>query len=85
MPVWGVRLSDRRFGARRQIHVFYLKRDLVRNLSGNDVYRTNSLIILVKNMLCSRLHRQTGVILIIFSWADPRIRPGAPGQGGGEV
>ena len=38
----------------------YMKRQLNQNLSGNEVYSTNSLILLVKNMLCSRLHGQKG-------------------------
>jgi hypothetical protein len=30
-----------------------MERELNQNLSGNEVYHTNSLILLVKNMLCS--------------------------------
>ena len=32
----------------------------------NEVYRTNYRISLVKNMLCSKFHRQKGFILILF-------------------
>ena len=35
---------------------------------GNDVYCTNSLILLVKNMMCSKLHCQKGSSLIPFSY-----------------
>ena len=38
------------------------------NLSGDEVYRTNSLISLSKNMLCSELQRQTGFHSILFSY-----------------
>ena len=37
-----------------------MKRELDHNLFGNEVYRTNSLILLVKNMLCNKLHCQKG-------------------------
>ena len=39
---------------------FIMKRELDSNLYGNEVCYTNSLILLVKNLLCSRLHRQKG-------------------------
>jgi hypothetical protein len=39
---------------------FEFKRD------GNEVYRTNSLILLAKNMLCSKLHRQKVLIKFPF-------------------
>ena len=32
---------------------FHMKRDLIQNLSGNEVYHTNSVILPVKNMLCT--------------------------------
>jgi hypothetical protein len=34
----------------------YLRRELNYNLSGKEVYYTNSLILPLKNMLCSKLH-----------------------------
>ena len=37
-------------------------------MSGNEVCYTNSLILLVKNMLCSKLHRQKGFNGIPFSY-----------------
>ena len=43
-----------------------MKRELYQNLSGNEVYYTNSSILLVKNMLCSKLHCQKGFDLILF-------------------
>ena len=53
----------------------YIKRELNWNLSGNEVCYTNSLILLVKNMLCSKLHRHTDFYLIIFSFRIwPRIQ-----------
>ena len=45
---------------------FYMKREVNQNVSGDEVYYTNSLISLVKNMLCSRLHCQKGFNLIPF-------------------
>ena len=45
-----------------------MKRDLNLNLSANEVYYTNSLILLVKNMLCSKLHCQKGFDLNPFSY-----------------
>ena len=45
-----------------------MKRDLNSNLSGNQVYYTNSLLLLVKNMLCSKLYRQKGFNLNPFSY-----------------
>jgi len=36
------------------------------NLSGNEVYYTDSLALLVKNMLCSELLCQKGFDLILF-------------------
>ena len=44
--------------------------DLIRRgfqLFGSEVYHTNSLILLVKNMLCSKLHCQKGYNLNTFS------------------
>ena len=35
-----------------------MTRELYENLSSNEVFQTNSLIVLVKNMLCSEFHRQ---------------------------
>ena len=40
------------------------------HLSGNEVYYTNHLILLVKNMLCSEHHCQKGFNLILFSFRD---------------
>ena len=36
-------------------------------ISGDEIYFTNSLILLVKNMLYSKLHCQRGFNLILFS------------------
>ena len=44
-----------------------MNRELNLNLSGNEVYYTNSLISRVKNMLFSKLHCQKGFHLIISS------------------
>jgi len=51
-----------------------MKRELNLNLSGNEVYYTNSLILLVKNMLCSKLHYQKGFNLNPFSYKIVRSR-----------
>ena len=51
---------------------FYMKREIYLNLSGNEVYYRNSLILPVKNMLCSELHRQKGFNLILFSYMSGR-------------
>ena len=51
-----------------------MERELNRNLSDNEVYYTNSSILLVKNMLCSKLHCQKGFYLILFAY---EIIPGA--------
>ena len=45
-----------------------MKNESNQNLSGNEVYHTNSLILLVQNMLCSKLHCQKGCNLIRFSY-----------------
>ena len=45
---------------------FYMKRQLDSNLPDNEGYYTNGLILLVKNMLCSKLHYQKGFNLIFF-------------------
>ena len=47
---------------------FYLERESNQKLSGNEVYYTNSLILLVENVLCSKLHCQKGLNLILFSY-----------------
>ena len=44
----------------------YIKRELNQNLSGDEVYYANSLILLVINMLCSKLHYQEGFNPILF-------------------
>ena len=44
-----------------------MKRILDQKRSGNEVYFTNSSILLVKNMLCSNLHCRKGFDLIILS------------------
>jgi hypothetical protein len=46
---------------------FHAKRELNSNLSGNEVYYTKSLILLVKNMLCSNFYYQEHFNLIFFS------------------
>ena len=45
-----------------------MKRELDQNLSGNEVYCTNSLISLVKNMLCGKLHCKKGLNLILCQY-----------------
>jgi len=44
-----------------------MKGGLNQNISGSAVYHTNSLILLVRNMLCSKLHFQQGFDLIPLS------------------
>jgi len=39
------------------------KRVSISNLSGNEVYYKNALILLIKIMLCSKLHYQKGFTL----------------------
>ena len=36
------------------------------NLSGNEFYNTNYLVLLVKNMMCRKFHCQKGLNLFIF-------------------
>ena len=43
-----------------------MKRELDSKLSSNEFSYTNSLLLLVKNMLCSKLDRQKGFNLILF-------------------
>jgi hypothetical protein len=43
-----------------------LKREHNSNLSGDDFYYKDYLVSLVKNMLCSQLHRQKGFDLIML-------------------
>ena len=45
-----------------------MKRDLNLNLYGNEIYYTNYLILLVKNMLCSKILCQKGFNSILFSY-----------------
>jgi len=45
----------------------YMKGESNQNLSGNEIYYTNSLISLVKNLLCGQLHCQKGSHLIPLS------------------
>ena len=45
-----------------------MKRESNQNLSGNEVYYTNSLILLVKHMLCSILDYSKGFDFISFSY-----------------
>jgi hypothetical protein len=45
-----------------------MKRDSNKKRCGNEVYYTKSEILLVKNMLRSKLHCQKGVGLILFSY-----------------
>ena len=52
----------------RHVPSFHMKRELNQNLSGNEVYYTNSLISIVKNMLSNKLHRQKGSNVIPFSY-----------------
>jgi hypothetical protein len=51
---------------------FHMRRELSSNLSGNEVCQTNSLILLVKNMLCSKLHSLKGFDTIMFSYKIER-------------
>jgi hypothetical protein len=46
---------------------FCEKRELDSNLSGSEVYCKNSLILLVKRMLCNKLHGQKGFNSVLFS------------------
>ena len=47
-------------------HMIFHGKRINSNLSGNEVYYTNSSILLVKNMLCSTLHCRTDFDLILF-------------------
>jgi hypothetical protein len=58
-----------------------MKRELHKNLSGNEVYYTNSIILLVKNVRCSKIHYKKGFNSIPFlyegrvSWSrNSRVR-----------
>ena len=51
-----------------------MQRELDKKLSGIEVYNTNSSILLVKNMLCSKLHCENGFNLIIFSYKTAGFR-----------
>ena len=53
----------------------YMKAELNENLSGIEVYYANSLMLLVKNMLCNKRHCQKGFSAILFSY---KIRPNRP-------
>ena len=44
-----------------------MNRELSQNLSGDEVYHMNSLILLVENMLCSKLDFQKDFNLTLFS------------------
>ena len=46
---------------------FYMKKESNEQISSNEVDYTHYLILLVKNMLCSKLHRQKGFNPIRFS------------------
>ena len=48
--------------------LFYMKWGLHYNFFGNQVYYRNSLILLAKNMLCSKLHYQQAFNIIVFSY-----------------
>ena len=43
------------------------------NLSGNEVYYTDSLMLSVKNIVCSKLHCQKGINPILCSYATNRV------------
>jgi len=45
-------------------------------LSGNEVYYTNALLLLIKNMLCSKLHCQKGFELKLFLYKTRTTHPG---------
>jgi hypothetical protein len=45
--------------------IFYENEIFLKN--GNEVFYKNALILQVKDMLCSKLHRRKGVNLILFS------------------
>jgi hypothetical protein len=53
-------------GAGRASQRLYQK-ELNRNPSGNEIHYTNSLMLLVNNMLCSKLHCQRGFNSILIS------------------
>ena len=57
-------------GAAAKYWSFYdliCKNKLNWNLAGNEVRHTNRSILLVKNLLCSKLHCQKEINLILFS------------------
>ena len=43
-----------------------MKREFNQNLSKNEVDNTNSVVLLIKNMLCSKLHCQKFLIDFFF-------------------
>jgi hypothetical protein len=60
---------------------FYMKKALHENLSGDEVYNTNSLTLLVKNVLWIKLYCQ-GLNLVIFSYKiGGRTTPSSTAQG----
>jgi len=69
---WGWRRGGRRsrMKTRRRrgvlSHKSYMERKLIQNLAGDEVYYTNSSLLLVKNKLCSKLYRQKGFNVIPF-------------------
>jgi hypothetical protein len=48
------------------------ERESNENISGNEVYYTNALMFLVKNILCKNVHCQKGFNLIPFSYKPAR-------------
>ena len=55
-----------------------MRRKLNLNLSGDEVYYTNSLILLVKNMLCSKLDCQKALIELSFHLKSQRVLAHTP-------
>ena len=51
-------IRDSGFGIRDSEFGILYERSILLKISGNEVYYTNYLIFLVKNMLCSKLHYQ---------------------------
>jgi len=69
----------------------YMKRELNENLSDNEVYNTNYLILLAKKMMCIKLHSHKGVNSIFFPCKIVRLATGLTpealgvrGRGGGQ-
>ena len=67
---WGIKLVilrdvSSKLASKPDVRILYEK-GIELKLPGNEIYYTNALILLVKNMLCCKHHCQKGFNLIIF-------------------